>query len=33
MKKYLPYVLAFGLGVVLSGRVRSIPGLNKLPAF
>lgn len=33
MKKYLPYVIAFGLGVVLAGRVRTIPGLSKLPAF
>lgn len=33
VKKYLPYLLAFGAGVVLANRVRSIPGLNKLPAF
>ena len=33
MKKYLPYVIAFTAGVVLAGRVRSLPGLSKLPAF
>jgi hypothetical protein len=33
VKKYLPYVIAFGLGVMLAGRVRTIPGLNTLPAF
>lgn len=32
MKKYAPYAIAFLAGVVLAGRVRSLPGLNKLPA-
>lgn len=33
MKKYLPYAIAFGLGVIFAGKVRTLPGLNKLPAF
>ncbi len=33
MKKYLPYAVAFLAGVVLAGKVRSLPGLNKLPAL
>jgi hypothetical protein len=33
VKKYLPYLLAFGAGVVLANRVRQLPGLSKLPTF
>lgn len=33
MKKYLPYAIAFLAGVVLAGKVRTLPGLNKLPTF
>lgn len=33
MKKYAPYVIVFLAGVVLAGRVRSLPGGNKLPAL
>jgi len=33
MKKYLPYGLAFLAGVVLAGKVRSLPLLNKLPVI
>jgi hypothetical protein len=31
VKKYLPYAVAFLAGVMLAGRVRQLPGLNKLP--
>jgi hypothetical protein len=33
VKKYLPYLIAFGAGVVLANRVRSLPGGNKLPSL
>ncbi len=33
MKKYLPLMLAFLAGVVLADKVRSLPGLSKLPAL
>lgn len=33
MKKYLPYVIAFLAGVVLSGKVRTLPLGDKLPAI
>lgn len=33
MKKYLPYLIAFGAGVMLAGPVRRLPGLSKLPSF
>lgn len=33
MKKYIPYAVAFLAGVVLAGKVRSLPGGNKLPAL
>ncbi len=33
MKKYLPYALVFLAGVVLAGRVRALPGLDKLPVI
>jgi hypothetical protein len=32
MKKYAPYAIAFLAGVVLAGRVRQLPLLDKLPA-
>jgi hypothetical protein len=32
VKKYLPYVIAFGAGVILANRVRTLPGLNRLPS-
>lgn len=32
MKKYVPYAVAFLAGVVLAGKVRSLPLLDKLPA-
>ena len=33
MKKYLPYVAVFLAGVVLAGKVRTLPLLDKLPAL
>ena len=33
MKKYLPYAIAFLAGVVLAGKVKTLPGLSKLPSF
>lgn len=33
MKKYLPYAAVFLAGVILAGRVRALPGFNKLPAL
>ena len=31
MKKYLPYLIAFGAGYVLANRLKSIPGINRIP--
>jgi hypothetical protein len=33
VKKYLPYLLAFGAGVILANRVRALPGGSKIPSF
>jgi hypothetical protein len=33
VKKYAPYAIAFLAGVILAGRVRSLPGGNKLPSL
>jgi hypothetical protein len=33
MKKYVPYALVFLAGVVLAGKVRSLPVLDKLPVL
>jgi hypothetical protein len=33
VKKYLPYVIAFLAGVVLAGKVRSLPLGDKLPSI
>lgn len=33
MKKYLPYAAVFLAGVILSGKVRSLPGGSKLPVL
>jgi hypothetical protein len=33
VKKYLPYAIAFLAGVVLAGKVRSLPGGSKLPSL
>lgn len=33
MKKYGPYVLVFLAGVVLAGKIRSLPLMDKLPAL
>lgn len=31
-KEHLMYAVVFLAGVMLAGRVRSLPGLNKLPS-
>jgi hypothetical protein len=33
VKKYLPMAIAFLAGVVLAGKVRSLPLMDKLPAL
>lgn len=33
IKKYLPYALVFLAGVVLAPKVRTLPGLSKLPVL
>lgn len=33
MKKYLPYAAVFLAGVILAGKVRALPGLDKLPVL
>ena len=32
MKKYVPYGVAFLLGVIFASKARQLPGLNKLPS-
>jgi len=32
-KKYVVYAVIFLAGVMLADRVRSLPGVNKLPTF
>lgn len=32
-KKHMVYVALFLAGVILAGRVRTLPGVNKLPSL
>jgi hypothetical protein len=33
MKKYLPYAAVFLAGVILAGKVRTLPLMDKLPTL